>query len=175
MHVRAGNRVSQVSSRRILRGLIKRRICIITICRITLINDLMGTDLTYSTTTLCTFMILETLLGAILACLPTLRPAMEKFSTLATSSSSVRRLRGGSTTGKSADHSSIEPNTTTASSTRNYKDFQRLNASMDSTSKLHRTTVTSEHGDLAATRTDEENIYVVDTWNIEMGRKPSRN
>ncbi|PYI04015.1 hypothetical protein BO78DRAFT_348674, partial [Aspergillus sclerotiicarbonarius CBS 121057] len=49
-------------------------ICIITILRINMINDLVSTDLTYSSSTLFLFMILETLLGAILACLPMLRP-----------------------------------------------------------------------------------------------------
>lgn len=49
-----------------------------------MIKDLVQTDITYSSSTLFFFTILEPLLGIVLACLPVLRPAMTQIGSVFT-------------------------------------------------------------------------------------------
>ncbi|KAI9035173.1 cytochrome P450 [Aspergillus affinis] len=67
-------------------------ICVITIFRITLINELVATDLTYSTTILFFFTILEPLLGIVLASLPMMRPVLQRVTGQSTVSSGSHGL-----------------------------------------------------------------------------------
>ncbi|KAK1140320.1 hypothetical protein N8T08_010455 [Aspergillus melleus] len=67
-------------------------ICVITIFRITLINELVATDLTYSTTILFFFTILEPLLGIVLASLPMMRPLLQRVTGKSTVSSGSHGL-----------------------------------------------------------------------------------
>ncbi|CBF79121.1 uncharacterized protein ANIA_10886 [Aspergillus nidulans FGSC A4] len=73
-------------------------ICIITVFRVNMINDLVSTDPTYTTTPLMIFTILEPLLGIILACLPLLRPVFERVSAFRTLHSSCDSRGSGTST-----------------------------------------------------------------------------
>ncbi|KAJ6015186.1 hypothetical protein N7540_009777 [Penicillium herquei] len=101
-------------------------------------DDVEGDDLTYATSPLCTFMALETLLGIVLACLPTLRPAFDHFSGLVSASNSFPRIGR-----RSAESWGYEESVAGNGDLSNI-DLKRLKGSIDSGVHANHCSVTSE-------------------------------
>ncbi|KAL4883894.1 hypothetical protein BJY04DRAFT_215786 [Aspergillus karnatakaensis] len=151
-------------------------ICIITIFRIDTVNDLVDDDITYTTTSLSVFTILETLLGVILASLPLLRPILDRIlgSRSMSRASTPNPRISGQASGSRPDYYSRFSST----STRAY--VQKASKPIDNTTDSAANLTTVENGEgfefeeLGHRRPDNSSILVTNTWNVEMGpSKPS--
>jgi hypothetical protein len=136
---------------------------VITIARIVLIKDLVETDITYSTSTLFFFTILEPLLGIVLACLPVLRPAMTQIASVFTGTR--KSLLNDSDYG-SASKSRRKP---TIGSTGKYSD---LSGKHDRSDSLTRPINTAESYTMDAIQQPNKahepaKIHVTNTWDVE--------
>ncbi|RDW74451.1 uncharacterized protein DSM5745_07113 [Aspergillus mulundensis] len=144
-------------------------ICIITIFRINMINDLVSTDLTYTTAPLMIFTILEPLLGIILACLPLLRPVFERVSAFRTLHSSqasggsgtpIPQLSGQSRESKARTEHYVKmrPSTSTAGSAH------ALNSTAANQGRGYELDEVKRLSDR-----DQPSIVVTNTWDVEAG------
>ncbi|KAL4903832.1 hypothetical protein BDW74DRAFT_155471 [Aspergillus multicolor] len=144
-------------------------ICIITIFRINMINDLVSTDLTYTTTPLMIFTILEPLLGIILACLPLLRPVFERVSAFRTLHSS----RGSGDNGTPTPQFSGQSRETKARAEQ-YVKLRPSTSTAGSAYGINDATADRGHGleldELGhGSERDRPSIVVTNTWDVEAG------
>ena len=134
-----------------------------------MINDLVSTDPTYTTTPLMIFTILEPLLGIILACLPLLRPVFERVSAFRTLHSSCDSRGSGTSTpqlfgqsgeskAKAERYVKLRPSTSTAGFTH---DINGTATNRGHGYELDELRCLSER--------NKPSIVVTNTWDVEAG------